>query len=103
MLANTGRHDEENDCRGHSSRRERNRSEATTMSPMEVMALAKKAQFATADSGAGIKKPIADVDSPGPQRQKNGNPEGKSDVCNARESERPDDSDGGRIKAGEMP
>jgi len=53
--------------------------------------------------GADIEQPVGYIDRPRGERQQNRNPSGQSDPRSPGKGQRPDDSDGGGVEAGEMP
>ena len=54
-------------------------------------------------AGSGVEEAVKKIDGPGAEGEGEGNPEGKGDVGGACKGESPEDGDGGRVEAGEVP
>jgi len=72
--------------------------EKPAMTPVEVVAGLK-----LSGGGAGIEEAVGEVDGPAEECEDEGNPEREGDACGFGEGEGPDDGNGGRVEAGEVP
>jgi hypothetical protein len=102
LASNDGHEDENEGCRNAGSD-DRQRKKDAAKAPMEVMTLAKRMERWRAYAGASIKQAITDVNGPCNERQEQRNPRREIDAGCLRKGEGPDNGDGGRIKAGQMP
>jgi hypothetical protein len=95
-----GRHEDKNDPGAGTDGSNGEWDESPAMTPMEAVALAETVGFSRAQSEARIEEPVGDIDGPGRQRQKQGNPQRQADVYGPGESQRPNHGDRGGIEAG---
>lgn len=73
------------------------------MKPVEEMALAQWTEIAGTKSRACIEQAIADIDGPGSECEKNGDPSRQMHARSPCEAQRPNKSDCRGIQASQMP
>lgn len=77
--------------------------EGVAIAPVEEVAIAQIVEHMGADCAASVEQAIADVDGPGAAAEQQRNPWFEMNAGSPGKCERPHDSDGGSIEAGEVP
>ncbi len=77
--------------------------EDASVTPVKEMAVAERAEIASAQGGTGVEQAIGDVDGPCSEGEQNGNPRGQAHSSGVGEGKRPDYGDGGRIETYQVP
>ena len=73
------------------------------MTPVKEVTFAKLIERRTEKAVACVEQAVGDVDGPDTEREQRGHPQRKQQVCNPGEGERPDQRDGWRVEAGQVP